>query len=66
VVTETAPGEQVVQRAIAIAEDLSQKTEVTQRHTRQLLTRRFSQIIAEGMAHGWPLAAMSALRKAQP
>ena len=62
VVMETLRGDEVLQRALAIARDLSQKTDIALRHARQLLTRRFSQIIAEGMAFGWPLEAMSALR----
>lgn len=61
VIAELTPHGQSVARARAIADGLAEKSPVTLRNARAVLTRRLSRALAEGMAYGWPLEEQSGL-----
>ncbi|WP_147292877.1 enoyl-CoA hydratase/isomerase family protein [Dyella psychrodurans] len=59
----TASGDQAKARAAEIAHELAKKPAATLRAARYVMTRRFSRLLAEGIALGWYGEAISALAR---
>ena len=61
VVSEVLPGEELLERAHALAEDLAKRDSILLRNTREALTRPLKRAMAEDLAFGLGLEAQASL-----